>query len=78
MHNSEYPYYHPYYSPPPPIPNYFSVGSNSTPSSTATGSVVGLGNLGADIDASTERDMEEEVGEQVSVQGSEQSKIIND
>ena len=63
MHGSEYPYYPPHYPPPPPHPNYLSAGSNSTPTSTPTGSVVGLGQSETNIEASTdEGDVEEVMG----------------
>jgi len=59
----EYPYYSPYYPLPRPNPNYYSGGSNSTPSSTPTRSIVRLRNSEANIDPSTdENDVEEVVG----------------
>ena len=61
MHGSEYPYYPPYYPPPPPHPNYFSAGSNSIPSSTPTGSVVGLGQSDTNVEKSTDMGNVEEV-----------------
>ena len=55
--------YYPYYPPPPTNSNYLSVGNNSTPSSTPTGSMPGLGNSGADVDTiPNEGDAEEVVG----------------
>ena len=55
--------YYPYYPPPPTNSNYLSTGSNSTPSSTPTGSMAGLGNSGADVDTiPIEGDAEEVVG----------------
>jgi len=61
VHGSEYPYHLPYYPPPPPHQNYLFAGSNSTPSSTPTGSLVGLSQSGTNIDASTDEGDEEEV-----------------
>jgi len=58
----EYPYY-PYYLPPLINSNYLSTGSNSTPSSTPTGSMVGLENSEADVDTiPNEGDVEEVIG----------------
>ena len=45
------------YGTPPPNLNYFSVGSNSTPSSTPTESMAGLGQLEIEINPSTNRGM---------------------
>jgi len=65
VHNippTKYPYY-PYYLSPPTNSNYLSAGSNFTPSSTPTGSMVGLGNSGADVNTiPNEGDAEEVVG----------------